>query len=80
MPVNKCDDCKFIEDSKKLEKIQKMHDILCIKESKVDKEFYLLHKDREIAIKLSDAVDWFWEEFDEAFDELEDEGDWEEFD
>jgi len=79
MPVNKCDDCKFIKDSEKLKLIKKMHDELGIRESKKDKEFYLLHKEREVAIKLEDAIDWFWEEFDDSFDELEDEGDWEEF-
>jgi len=56
-----------------------MHNELGIRESKKDNEFYLLHKEREVAIKLEDAIDWFWEEFDDSFDELEDEGDWEEF-
>jgi len=79
MPVNKCDDCKFIKDSEKLKLIKKMHNELGIRESKKDNEFYLLHKEREVAIKLEDAIDWFWEEFDDSFDELEDEGDWEEF-
>ena len=76
MPVNKCDGCEALDKSNKYDSLhEKLGDIGLI-ENKAG-ELYLVSKEKNIAIKAKDAVEWFWETYENESDDddlLEEEG------
>lgn len=75
MPVDKCDGCEALEKSNKYDALNLKLKGVGIIENKAG-ELYLVKQERNIAIKLKDAVEWFWETYqnespDDEFEEEE---------